>query len=94
MEGLLFGGVLSLEGNFHFKIDWVGLIVGSKFTFLALFHFVFKGNGGFFCVTGLGGLYLEGLIHGAANFWNFTVSASFLVAGKSAFLSTGIYLMK
>ena len=29
---------------------------------------------GFFCVTGLGGLYLEGLIHGGAYFWNFTVS--------------------
>ena len=30
-------------------------------------------NGGFFCVTGLGGLYLEGLIHGGAYFRNFTV---------------------
>ena len=31
-------------------------------------------NGGFFCVTGLGGLYLEGLIHGGAYFQNFMVS--------------------
>ena len=31
----------------------------------------FKGE--FFCVTGLGGLYLEGLIHGGAYFWDFTV---------------------
>ena len=30
-------------------------------------------KGGFFCVTGLGGLYLEGLIHGGAYFRNFTV---------------------
>ena len=30
-------------------------------------------NGGFFCVTGLGGLYLEGLEHGRACFLNFTV---------------------
>ena len=28
---------------------------------------------GVFCVTGLGGLYLEGLIHGGAYFRNFTV---------------------
>ena len=28
---------------------------------------------GFFCVTGLGGLYLEGLIHGEVYFRNFTV---------------------
>ena len=30
-------------------------------------------NGGFFCVAGLGGFYLEGLIHGGAYFQNFTV---------------------
>ena len=28
---------------------------------------------GDFCVTGLGGLYLEGLVHGGAYFRNFTV---------------------
>ena len=28
---------------------------------------------GFFCVTGLGGLYSEGLIHGGAYFRNFTL---------------------
>ena len=41
-----------------------------------------EGEGGFylegrftdgFCVTSLGGLYLEGLIHGGAYFWNFSV---------------------
>ena len=46
-EGLIFGGAhiwrgLSMEGYLHFKIDWASLIVGSKFTVLALFYFVFK----------------------------------------------------
>ena len=27
-----------------FKIDWASLIVGSKFTIVALFHFVFERN--------------------------------------------------
>ena len=63
-----------MEGNLCFRIDWASLIVGSKFTVLALFYFVFEGNfpsifGGaisrrVFCVTGLGGVYLEGLIFG------------------------------
>ena len=66
----------------RFKIDWVSLIVGSKFTVFALFYFVFEGNfpstsprGAWrvFCVTGLGDLHLEGLIHGGAYFRNFTV---------------------
>ena len=68
-----------MEGNLRFKIDWASLIVGSKFTVFALFYFVFEGNfqvqapGGIifggtiqrrvFCVTGLGGLCLEGRIH-------------------------------
>ena len=50
----------------------------------ALFYFVFEGKfqvqaprGAYirrvFCVTILGGLYLEGLIHGGAYFRNFTV---------------------
>ena len=54
----------------HFKIDWASLIAGSKFTVFALFYFVFEGN---FCVTGLGGLYLEELIHGGAYYRNFTI---------------------
>ena len=73
-----------------FKIDWANLIVGSKFTVLALCYFVFEGNfpstsprGAYiwrsdltegFCFTGLGGLYLEGLIHGGAYFRSFTVN--------------------
>ena len=71
---------LSTEGNLLFKIDWASLIVGRKFTVFALFYFVFEGNfpstsprglifGGatsqrVFCVTDLGGLYLEELIFG------------------------------
>ena len=61
----------------RFKINWASLIVGRKFTVFALFYFVFEGNfpstspwGAYiwrgdltegFCVTSLGGLYLEGL---------------------------------
>ena len=67
-----------MEGNLHFKIDWASLIVGRKCTVFALFYFVFEGNfqvqapGGLifggaierrvFCITSLGGSYLEGLI--------------------------------
>ena len=35
---------LFTEGNLRFKIDWASLIVGSKFTVFALFHYVFEGN--------------------------------------------------
>ena len=52
-----------MEGNLRFKIDWASLIVGNKFTVLALFYFVFEGN------FPLGayiwrGLHMEGLIFG------------------------------
>ena len=68
----------------RFKIDWASLIDGSKFTVFALFYFVFEDKfpstspwGAYiwrgvltegFCVTGLGGLYLEELIHGGLIF--------------------------
>ena len=71
---------LSTEGNLRFKIDWACHIVGSKFTVFALLYFVSEGNfpstsprGAYiwkgdltegFCVTGLEGLFLEGLIFG------------------------------
>ena len=76
---------LSTERNLHFKIDWASLIVGSKFTGFfcctLCLREIFKVkpplegrfNGGSFWVTGLGGLYLEQLIHGGAYFQNFTV---------------------
>ena len=40
------------EGNFKVQVPLEGLYSEGQF------------NGGFFCVTGLGGLYLEGLILG------------------------------
>ena len=69
-----------------FKIDCASRIVGCKFTVFALFYFAFEGNfpstsprgayiwrgdltEGFF-VTGLGGLYLEGLIFGILRYSN------------------------
>ena len=46
----------------RFKIDWVSLIVGSKYTVFALFCFVFEGNfPGSSPRGGGGGVYLEGL---------------------------------
>ena len=52
------------EGNFPSTSPW-GLIV-----YLALGNLT---EGFFQCNTGLGGLYLEGLIHRGAYFRNFTV---------------------
>ena len=66
---------LSKEGTLRFKIDWASRIDGSKFSIFAVFlRGIFQvqaPRGG--CVTGLGGSYLEGLIHGGAYFRNFTV---------------------
>ena len=44
LEGLIFRRGVSTEGNLRFKIDWVSLIFGIKFTVFALFYFEFKGN--------------------------------------------------
>ena len=82
---------LSTEGNFRFKIDWASLIVGSKFTVLAMFYFVFEGS---FPCTSPRGAYMWrgeltegfsryrfwGLIFGGAYFRNFTV-CSYLTRG-------------
>ena len=54
MEGLI------TEGNLRFKIDWASLIVGRKFTVLALFYFVFEGN--FPSTSPRGGLICGGAI--------------------------------
>ena len=52
-----------MEGNFCFKIDWAGLIVGSKFTVFALFYFnVFEGRFSNYKLPK--GLYLEGRFNG------------------------------
>ena len=81
-----------MEGNLPFKIAWVSLIVGRKFTIFALFYFVFEGN---FQVQAPGGLIFGGggdltegflhyefggLIHGGAYFRNFTVSTRYFSA--------------
>ena len=50
---------LSREGNLRFEIDWVILIVGSKFTIFALFYLVFEGN---FPSTAPGALIFGGVI--------------------------------
>ena len=66
------------------EIDWINLIVGSKFTVFALFYFVFEGN---FPSTSLQEAYIwrgnftegflryefGGLTFGGAYFRNFTV---------------------
>ena len=91
MEGLIFG-----RAYLRREIDWASLIVGSKFFVFALFYFVLEGNfpstspwlayiwrGDLtegFCV---GGLYLEGLIHGGAYFRNFTVLKQIDFYGKN-----------
>ena len=80
---------LSTDGNLRFKINWAGLIVGSKSTIFASFYFAFEGNfpstnpQGVYIWRGdltegflhywFGGLYLEGPIHGSAYFRNFMV---------------------
>ena len=46
----------------RFKIDWASLIVGSKFTVIALFYFVCEGN--FPSTSARRGLYLEGRFNG------------------------------
>ena len=51
-----------MEGNLCFKIDWAGLIVGRKFTALALFYFVLEGI--LPSTSARGGLYLEGRFNG------------------------------
>ena len=71
------------------QIDWTSLIAQSKFPVFALLYFVFESNfsstspagayiwrgdlKGRFLRHQFGGLYLEGLIHGGAYFWNSTV---------------------
>ena len=79
-------------GKFAFQIRLGWLAVGRKLAIFALLYFVFEGKfqvqaprgayirrgdlTGGFCVTILGGLYLEGLVHGGAYFRNFTVVSS------------------
>ena len=50
-----------MEGNLRFKIDWVNLTVGRKFTVFALFYLVFEGT---FQIQAPGGLYMKGRFNG------------------------------
>ena len=74
------------------KIDCASLLLGRKITVFLCFtlyltdisknkppaELIFGGaiERRVFCVTSLGGLYLEGLIHGGTYFRNFTVFCS------------------
>ena len=89
MEGLIFRGAYLWREICVSKSIGLALWY-RIFTIFALFDFVFEGNfqvqvpGGLifggvikrrvFCVTSLGGLYLEGLIHGGDYFWKFTLT--------------------
>ena len=75
-----------MDGNLCFKIDWASLIVERKFTFFALFYFVFEGNcqvqaprgahiwrGDLtegFFALRVGGASLEGLIFGILRYFD------------------------
>ena len=48
----------------RFEIDWDSLIVGRKFTFFALFYFVFEGTFPSTSPGVGGGLYLKGRFNG------------------------------
>ena len=94
----------------RFKIDRASLIVGSKFTVFALFYFVFEGNfpstsprGAYiwrgdltegFCVTGLGGLYLEGLIFGILHNFFISILNELLVVANDSFPNKKVFLRK
>ena len=67
----------------RFEIDWASLIVGRKFTVLALFYFVFEGN---FPRTSPRGAYIwradlkeDFLRFGGLYIRNFTVSKHNLI---------------
>ena len=58
-EGLIFGGAYLRREICVAKSIWASLIVRGKFTFFALFYFVFKGN---FQLQAHGGLIFQGAI--------------------------------
>ena len=67
----------------RFKIDWISLIVGSKFTVFALFYIVFEGNFPSTSPRGGGGgyiwrgLHMEGLIFGILRYAKFNSGVPF-----------------
>ena len=88
LEGPIFGGGLSTEGNFRFKIDWASLQLEGNLPFLLCFtlylrvNFQVQATWGIisgFCITSLEGLYLEGLIHGGAYFLEFYTTLTWFI---------------
>ena len=78
-EGLIYGGKFVFQNPLGWPYSWreiycfcfVLLCIWGQFPSTNDLEGRF--NEGFFCITSLGGLYLEGLIHGRAYFRNFTV---------------------
>ena len=64
----------------RFKIDWASLIVESKVTVFALFHFVFEGS--FRSTSPRGSLYLEGRFNGGF----------FVLPVRRAYIWRGLYM--
>ena len=97
----MFGGAynrrgLYTEGYLSFKIDWASLLVGSKFTILALFYFVFEGN---FPRTSPQGAYMwrgnltEGFLHYRFGGLIFEFSEFYSIPPKSQMLQKGLTLL-
>ena len=73
-----------MERNLRFEIDWASLIVKSKFTFFALFYFVFERN---FPITRPGG--------GGAYIWRGDITEGFLLFALpvwGAYIWRGLYM--
>ena len=93
LEGPIFGGGLSTEGNFRFKIDWASLQLEGNLLFLLCFTLYLRAISKYkppralyraikrrvFCITSLEGLYLEGLIHGGAYFLEFYTTLTWFI---------------
>ena len=88
-KGLIYGGKFAFHKSIGLALQLeVNLPFFALFYFVFESNFpstsprgayIWRGDltEGFFCVTGLGGLYLEGFIHGGAYFRNFTVFCVF-----------------
>ena len=84
------GLALFLEGNLPFSLFYF-VFEGNFQAQAPQGAYIWRGNliEGFFCVMSLGGLHLEGLIHGGAYFQNFTVASTctlYVSALQSIFL--------
>ena len=79
--------------NLRFKIVWACPIVGSKFTILALFYFVFEAISKY---KPLGGLYLEGQFNGgffALRFWGAYIWRGLFSEFYGIFHTTVVYAL-